>query len=57
MKKRKKKMDEVFNMSSNVFFDDMKSIVGRDLTDEEKKKMGGSLKAYFLITTLILNWT
>lgn len=43
-----KKMDEVLNMTSNVIFDDMKRIVGRDLTDEEKKKMGGSLKAYFL---------
>ena len=58
MKKRnrsQKKMDEVFDTTSDMVLNDVVKIVGRDLTDEEKKTLCSSLKTYFLMTTLLMS--
>lgn len=50
-----KKMDEVFDTTSDMVLSDFAKIVGRDLTDEEKKTLGISLRSYFLITSLMMS--
>lgn len=51
-----KKMDEVFDTTSDMVLSDVAKIVGRDLTDEEKKTLDFSLKSYFLITSLMMRF-
>lgn len=51
---KSKKMDEVFDNTSSMVLDKVKEIVGRDLTDEEKKTLCDSLKAYFMLTSLMM---
>lgn len=53
-KEKAKKMDEVFNTTSDIVLSDIAKIVGRELTDDEKKKLGDSLKAYFVMTSLMM---
>lgn len=50
-----KKMDEVLNSTSDMVLSDVEKIVGRDLTDEEKKTLGVSLKSYFAISSLMIH--
>lgn len=52
---KSKKMDEVFDTTSDMVLNDVVKIVGRDLTDEEKKTLCSSLKTYFLMTTLLMS--
>lgn len=47
-----KKMDEVFETSGEMVIKDVAKIAGRELTDEEKKEVLSSLKA-FLFTFII----
>ena len=49
-----KKMDEVLNTTSDMVLSDVAKIVGRDLTDEEKKTLGKSLGAHFVLTSLLM---
>ena len=49
-----KKMDEVFDTTSDMVLSDVVKIVGRELTDDEKKKLGNSLKAHFVMTSLMM---
>lgn len=49
-----KKMDEVFDTTSDMVLSDVAKIVGRDLTDEEKKTLGNSLKTHFVLTSLLM---
>lgn len=51
---KSKKMDEVFDTTSDMVLGDVAKIVGRDLTDEEKKTLGNSLKTYFVLTSLLM---
>lgn len=50
-----KKMDEVFDTTSDMVLSDFVKIIGRDLTDEEKKTLDVSLKSYFMITYLMMS--
>ncbi len=52
---KQKKMDEVFDNTSDMVLSDVVKIVGRELTDDEKKKLGNSLKAYFVMTSLMMH--
>ena len=52
---KSKKMDEVFDATSDVVLSDVAKIVGRDLTDEEKKTLGNSLKSHFVLTSLLMH--
>lgn len=54
MKEKSKQMDEVFDTTSSMVLKDVEKIVGRDLTDEEKKTLCDSLKAYFMFTSLAM---
>lgn len=54
---KSKKMDEVFETTSSGIFNDVTKIIGRDLTDEEKKDLGNSLKTYFVLTSLLMGAT
>lgn len=51
---KSKKMDEVFDNTSNIVLSKVKEIVGRDLTDEEKKTLCDSLKVYFMFASLLM---
>lgn len=51
---KSKKMDEVFDTTSGMILKDVEKIVGRDLTDEEKKTLCDYLKAYFTLTSLMM---
>ena len=50
-----KKMDGVFEITSDLVLTDVVKIVGRDLTDEEKTTLRISLKAYFATTSLMMS--
>lgn len=51
---KSKKMDEVFDTTSDMILKDVEKIVGRDLTEDEKKSVMDSLKAFFAITSLMM---
>ena len=50
-----KKMDEVFESTSDLVLTDIVKIVGRDLTDEEKKTLCNSLKTHFVMTCMLMH--
>lgn len=54
---KSKKMDEVFDTTSDMVLGDVAKIVGRELTDDEKKKLENSLKTYFVMTSLLMGCT
>ena len=54
MKEKSKQMDEVLDTISSMVLDKVKEILGRDLTDEEKKTLCDSLKAHFMFTSLAM---
>ena len=45
---------EVFDTTSDMVLSEVVKIVGRELTDDEKKKLGNSLKVYFVMTSLMM---
>lgn len=49
-----KKMDEIFADASGPLIKDVAKIAGRDLTDAEKKELLNSLKAFFVLSSLML---
>ena len=49
------KMDGIFDTTSDCVLTDVKKILGRDLTDDEKKELCTSLKSYFVLTSLLMN--
>lgn len=49
-----KKMDWSFGVTLDLVLYEVKKIVGRDLTDEEKEKLGSSLKMYFMFTLMMM---
>lgn len=51
---KSKKMDEIFDTTSSIVLGKVAKIVGRDLTDEEKKTLKESLQAHFLMTSLMM---
>ena len=49
-----KKMNEVFSDMGEMVIEDVVKIAGRDLTDAEKKDVLNSLKAFFIMSSLML---
>ena len=50
-----KKMDELLADTGKMVLKDVVKIAGRDLTDAEKKEVLSSLKAFFLLSSLMMN--
>ena len=48
-----KKLDKVLADTGEIVLKDVAKIAGRDLTDAEKKEVLGSLKAFFLLSSLM----
>lgn len=53
-KEKSKKMDEIFADTGEMVLKDVSKIAGRDLTDAEKKDVLNSLKAFFVLSSLML---
>ena len=51
---KSKKMDEIFADTGEMVLKDVSKIAGRDLTDAEKKDVMNSLKAFFVLSSLML---
>ena len=51
---KSKKMDEIFADTGEMVLKDVSKIAGRDLTDAEKKDVLNSLKAFFVLSSLML---
>ena len=51
---RMKKMDEIFADVGEMVIKDVAKIAGRDLTDAEKEEVQNSLKAFFVMSSLLL---
>ena len=49
-----KKMNEIFANTGEMVLKDVSNIAGRDLTDAEKKEVLNSLKAFFVLSSLML---
>jgi hypothetical protein len=49
------KMDEVFDTTSDMVLKDVEKILGRDLTDDEKKELCTSLKSYFVLISFCID--
>lgn len=54
LEEKSKKMDEILADTGEIVLKDVYKIVGRDLTDAEKKDVLNSLKAYFLLASLMM---
>ena len=50
-----KKLDKVLADTGEMVLKDFVKIAGRDLTDAEKKEVLRSLKAFFLLSSLIMS--
>ena len=51
---KSKKMDEIFSDTGEMVLKDVSKIAGRDLTEDEKKSVMDSLKAFFVLTSLMM---